>query len=224
MAVSDWQQAFWASTRGQVFDHVRRAPRTVEELAALVGLTDNAVRAHLQTLERDGLVRPAGARRGASPGKPARLYEVEPAADERFSRAYAPMLQALVATLAERGAPAEMAALLRLAGQKLGRLLARSASGQREQALAAAAILTELGGAVELEERGSTHALRGCGCPLGTVTAVQPAVCGAVEALLAEATGARVRERCVRDGRARCQFEIGPQKGHRSEAGPDPLP
>ena len=42
---------------------LRRASRTVEELAQALGLTDNAVRAHLATLERDGLVRQGGLRR-----------------------------------------------------------------------------------------------------------------------------------------------------------------
>lgn len=143
---SDWQTAFLASTRGRLFEYLRRGPKTVEELTALVGLSDNAVRMHLQTLQRDRLVRAAGLKRSGSPGKPAQVYEPEPSADERFSRAYAPLLQALVSALAERGMPEEVLELLREAGRKLGREMARRAPGRREQAAAAAAILTELGG------------------------------------------------------------------------------
>ena len=50
-------ERFFASTRGRVTTLLRQGDRTVEELAQALGLTDNAVRAHLVTLERDGLVR-----------------------------------------------------------------------------------------------------------------------------------------------------------------------
>jgi predicted ArsR family transcriptional regulator len=47
---------FFESTRGRVVTLLRRSGRTVEELARELGLTDNGVRAHLATLERDGVV------------------------------------------------------------------------------------------------------------------------------------------------------------------------
>jgi predicted ArsR family transcriptional regulator len=71
-------ERFFASTRGQVTALLRQGERTVEELAQALVLTDNAVRAHLVTLERDGLVRQAGLRRGLS--KPAYAYALTPAA------------------------------------------------------------------------------------------------------------------------------------------------
>ncbi len=45
-----------ASTRERVLDLLWRGRQTVDELARELGLTDNAVRAHLVALERDGLV------------------------------------------------------------------------------------------------------------------------------------------------------------------------
>ena len=53
-------QRFFSTTRGRVVQLLRRASRTVEELARALELTDNAVRAHLATLERDGLCGRAG--------------------------------------------------------------------------------------------------------------------------------------------------------------------
>jgi predicted ArsR family transcriptional regulator len=41
--------------RGRVVDQLRRAPQTVEELARILGITGNAVRSHLSTLEREEL-------------------------------------------------------------------------------------------------------------------------------------------------------------------------
>src|SRR5690348_15768357 len=43
---------FFASTRDKILTLLRRASRTVEELAQALDLTDNAVRAHLTVLER----------------------------------------------------------------------------------------------------------------------------------------------------------------------------
>ena len=73
------------STRGQIILLLREKPRTVLELAEAVGLTDNAVRAHLATLERDGLVHQRG---GARAGfrKPHFSYELTTEADERFPK------------------------------------------------------------------------------------------------------------------------------------------
>jgi predicted ArsR family transcriptional regulator len=57
---------FFSSTRGRIVALLRAATRTVDELADALGLTDNAVRAHLVTLERDGLVEPSGQPRPSS--------------------------------------------------------------------------------------------------------------------------------------------------------------
>lgn len=208
MAIPGWDKAFLATTRGQIVTQLRLGPKTVDDLAAAVGLTDNGVRAHLQVLERDGLVRAAGTRRTAGLGKPARLYEMVPDAGERFSRAYAPLFRALLDALARRKDRAALARVLEDAGRQAGRELARPAQGRRQQAIAAMGILTELGGAVELEEGREKDVIRGAGCPLSAATADHPAVCRGVAALLAEAVGADVRECCVRDGRPRCRFEV----------------
>jgi predicted ArsR family transcriptional regulator len=45
---------FFESTRGKFVTLLRRSGCTVEDLARELGLTDNGVRAHLATLEREG--------------------------------------------------------------------------------------------------------------------------------------------------------------------------
>ena len=72
MATITFDKRFFESTRGQIVTILRSAPCTVEDLAEKLNLTDNAVRAHLSTLERDGLVRQSGLRRG--PRKPHFTY------------------------------------------------------------------------------------------------------------------------------------------------------
>lgn len=74
MSLPQSNQRFFASTRGRIVLLLRRSSRTAGELAQALALTDNAVRSHLATLERDGLVRQGGERRGGA--KPAIVYEL----------------------------------------------------------------------------------------------------------------------------------------------------
>src|SRR5262245_23512241 len=97
-----WDKRFFATTRGRVVALLRRNSRTVDEIAGELGLTDNAVRAHLATLERDGVVRQESVRRGEGAGKPAHVYAMVPEAEHSISRAYAPVLAATLDELADR--------------------------------------------------------------------------------------------------------------------------
>ena len=111
-------QKFFQSTRGQIVTLLRRSSRTVEELAQALNLTDNGVRAHLATLERDGLVRQQGSvRRTSGGGKPAYIYELTPQAEELFPKAYEPVLRQLLDVLAGQLGPQESEALLRSVGR-----------------------------------------------------------------------------------------------------------
>src|SRR5918993_5457059 len=92
---------FFEGTRGRMVALLRRGERTVEDLAKAVGLTNNGVRAHLATLERDGIVRQGGTVRPAGGGKPAYVYELTPEAEGLFPRAYEPVLGRMLDILCE---------------------------------------------------------------------------------------------------------------------------
>ena len=55
MKATKFDQRFFESTRGQIVSLLHGSNKTVNELADALGLSDNAVRAHLLTLERDNL-------------------------------------------------------------------------------------------------------------------------------------------------------------------------
>ena len=97
---------FFETTRGRIVQRLRRSTGTVEELAQHLHLTDNAIRSHLATLERDGLVHRSGVRRGQGAGKPAIEYAIHPEAEPIFSRAFAPMLLSILDELAEQATEA----------------------------------------------------------------------------------------------------------------------
>ena len=200
---------FLQTTRGQIIVLLRRSTATVEDLARSLGLTDNAIRSHLATLERDGLVRQEGVRRTPGAGKPAVVYEIHPDAEPLFSRAYAPVLSTLLDELAEQLPVASSEALMRAVGRRLANAVAKPSGDRAVRVEAAVALLNSLGGAAQLERSDQGFVIRGCGgCPLSLATARRPELCRAVESLLSEFVGAPVQERCDRGERPRCHFEV----------------
>lgn len=201
------ESRFLESTRGQVLARLRRSDQTVDELAEALGLTRNAIRLHLQRLELDGLVAVVGLRRPERAGKPAQLYGMVPGADQRFSRAYAPVLGALLEVLGERMEPAAVEAIAREAGRRLAEGMDGGA-GEKDAAEFARRILADLGGQVEVEAVAEGLVIQGCGCPLSAVTEGRPEVCRAMETLLSTALQRPVRESCERGARPRCRFLV----------------
>jgi DeoR family suf operon transcriptional repressor len=194
-------------TAGRIMELLRRGPMTVDELAAALELTRNAVQAQLAALQHDELVEQRGARRGTS--KPARTYGVTMQAELLFSRAYIPILTQLLHVLAHRMSPAEFDAVMREVGR--GAMADRSAprgGTVRDRAARASLLLNELGGLSEVEEENGLYVIRSYGCPLAAATALHPEVCTALESLLSEFAGIPVTKCCDRYDRERCCFEI----------------
>ena len=211
MVVPAWSARFFESTRGRIVALLRRAGRSVDELAAALGLTGNAVRLHLEALEREGLVRTAGVRRGGGAGKPATLYEIAPAAEPGFSNAYLPFLSALLDSLGDRLSTRELQAVMRDVGRRLAATQPPVPDGAdlARRAALASRMLEALGGVTSVERDGDALRIRGCGCPLSVAVGRRAEVCTAVRTMLADATGATVRERCDRKGaRASCSFVV----------------
>ena len=210
MGLSRLGTRFMEGTRGRIVALLRRGVRTVEELAQSVELTDNAVRSQLTSLERDGLVRQDGVRRGAGPGKPAVLYELHPDAEPLFSAAYPPVLTALLDALVEELPPDRSDELLRNVGRRLAEGAGGKARGTLEERVrAAAGILTALGGDVEVVMESGVPTIRGFGCPLSATVSRRPETCRAVETLVSEVAGAPARECCDHGERPRCCFRVG---------------
>jgi predicted ArsR family transcriptional regulator len=204
-----WDRRFFRSTRGRIVTLLRRSGRTVEGLARELGLTDNGVRAHLATLERDGVVRQRGSvRRGSGGGKPAYVYELTPEAEELFPKAYEPVLRRLLDVLSERLGPEESEAVLRSVGRRMAEERGVSGDSVHQRLEAAVGVLNELGGLAELEERDGGFVIQGYSCPLAAVTPDHPEVCRMAETLLTELAGVPVHEHCDRGESPRCRFEV----------------
>jgi predicted ArsR family transcriptional regulator len=200
-------QRFFESTRGQIVTILRSSPCTVEELATRLELTDNAVRAHLSTLERDGIVRQSGIRRGAR--KPHFTYALTEEADGLFPKAYDALLNQLIAVLKHRLSPTEIEDVLR----EVGRAVAASTPNGHDASLQsrlqkALRVLESIGGSAEIERRNGKIVIRGNGCPLAAAVSVHPEVCRLAETLVSEILKVPVVEKCDRESRPQCRFEI----------------
>jgi predicted ArsR family transcriptional regulator len=98
-------------------------------------------------------------------------------------------------------------ALLREVGRRLAVASGGETTGTHEQRVAAgAALLTALGGDVEVTREPDALYIRGSGCPLSATVEHHPALCRSIEALLTDVTGAPARQCCDYEGRPRCRF------------------
>jgi predicted ArsR family transcriptional regulator len=199
---------FFDSSRGRIVSLLRGTTKTVNELAEALELTDNAVRAHLLSLERDGLIKQSGMQRGTR--KPHFAYELTSEAEALFPKAYDALLNQLIAVLKGRLTPAALEEVLR----EVGRSLAENANRDGGRAALEARIgkalraLEAIGGAARVETEDGTLMIKSGSCPLATAVAAHPEVCQLTEALLAEIIGTKVQEHCDREGSPRCSFEI----------------
>jgi predicted ArsR family transcriptional regulator len=196
---------FFDSTRGRMVTLMRGATMTVNDLAAKLELTDNAVRANLLSLERDGLIRQSGLQRGTR--KPHFAYELTGEAEHLFPKAYDTLLNQLIAVLKGRLTPKVLKEVLREVGRSLagdpssgGSLESRAGKGLMA--------LEAIGGSARIEKEEGKLFIRSASCPLATAVAEHPEVCQLAESLLSRIIGARVRERCDRAGAPRCTFEV----------------
>jgi predicted ArsR family transcriptional regulator len=158
-------------------------------------------------MERDGLVRHRGERKGTR--KPAVEYELDPEAETALSRAYVPLAEALVDVLAGWLSREDLEEILQEAGRRAAGALPRLSGGPEERVRAAGRKLDGLGGLTEVEQAGEGWTIRSAGCPLAALVGKRPETCRALEALVAELTRLPVREACDRAERPRCRFEIG---------------
>ena len=185
---------------------------TVEELASAIGVTDNAVRLHLASLERDGFVRAIGVRREGTVGKPATLYGVAPEAEASLSKAYEPVLTTLLVTLSGRLGERDLSDVLRDVGRQLATTTVSQDASLEARVRAAAGVLDALGADTDVEQAsGGSFVVRGFACPLSRSVAQCPPLCGAVEELVAGITKAKVQERCDRSTTPRCSFLVTPR-------------
>jgi predicted ArsR family transcriptional regulator len=203
-----WRERLFKSTRGKILELLRTRECTVNDLAEALHLTDNAVRAHLASLERDRLVTQAGMRPGVR--KPHTTYAFGPEAEHLFPKAYGRLVSLLMSIFSRQVKRRNLRAGMRAAGRSVAhehlRALHGKTRGQRIDA--ALGILKELGGAASFCEEDGKHFIYGNGCPIAAATANHPEACLLAESLLTEIIGSPVKEHCIRGPTPSCRFQV----------------
>jgi predicted ArsR family transcriptional regulator len=205
-------------TRGRILSLLREGAWTVDDLAERLGLTDNAVRFHLDTMEKSGTVEKGALRRSGAVGQPAVLYSLSVFGEESFSRAYAPVLIAFIEELRERMTSAQLVAFLKRIGKRLAPEPGASTGSLSQRVDGASQLLNALGGVTTVEKKGNAYHIVGRACPLSRAVEADHCVCAAVTSLVAEVVGSNVTERCDRSERPRCCFEISSDHRARTTA------
>jgi predicted ArsR family transcriptional regulator len=203
------RQQLLDSSRGRIVTLLRRGGLTVDDIAAQLGLTANAVRAQMTAMERDGVVRRVGRRPGTT--RPSHVFELTPEVEQLLSEAYVPFLTQLVQLFANALPAQQVDTLMRDVGKGLANDLPlgkRPPGSVRARVTVASELLNKHLGAVTHVEGNGGYVIRGVACPLAALTGKHPAVCLAMESLLTELIGAAVHECCDRSGRPQCCFEI----------------
>ncbi|MEO7167897.1 MAG: ArsR family transcriptional regulator [Chthoniobacterales bacterium] len=208
MKTTPWRKRLMKSTRGKILDLLRTRDQTVNELAADLRLTDNAVRAHLLSLERDGLIYQSGTQPGFR--KPHVTYALTPEAEQIFPKSYGVLLDLILVVISRQLSPKELRAAMREVGKRIAdnHLVEIKGKSRKQRIEAALRVLKDLGGSATFEESDGKHFIRGNGCPLAAATARHPEACLIAESLLGQIIGVPVKEHCIHGAAPSCRFEI----------------
>jgi predicted ArsR family transcriptional regulator len=207
MNLTKLDSRFFDSTRGRIVTLLRSSTRTVNEIAESLGLTDNAIRAHLLTLERDGIVEQKGAVKGFR--KPHYAYGLTNEARHLFPKAYAFVLKKLIGVLKGTLPIAAILEALRSVGREIAGERASSNGGDMDSRLGEALKTIELiGGAAKVVRSNGKITIQSESCPFNEIVPEHPETCLVAESMIEEIVGVPVKEVCNRGASPKCCFEI----------------
>ena len=183
---------------------------TIDQMAAALGITRNAVREHVNALERDRLIAPA-ALAGSTGGRPGRRYALTGRGMAMFPKHYDLMARLLLEALTHRLGTAEAEAALRALGAKLAtQMKPRVGAGDlTDRTRAVAALMRELGYEARAPGPGTIEALN---CVYHELARADQTVCALDIALIEELADASVEHRaCMARGDNACVFCLKPK-------------
>lgn len=207
MATTKFDERFFESTRGRIVMLLRKSKQTVNNLAEKLELSDNAIRAHLLTLERDGLVTPGGTIKGFR--KPHAVFQLTDEARHIFPKHYDSLINRLLDVLKQRMPAAALGSILQDVGAKIaGTRHADTDSTLQERVSGALSSLEELGGAAIAVEEDKRILIKSESCPFADAVTEHPEVCKIAESMIGEIVGQQVTETCDRTSAPKCRFAI----------------
>lgn len=207
MATTKFDERFFETTRGRIVLLLRTSKRTVNELAEALELSDNAIRAHLITLERDGLVTPGGTIKGFR--KPHYVFKLTDEARHVFPKSYDSLFNQLIDVLKQRLPKGMLSAVFRDVGVKVAGVRPEGATTSIDDRVdEALSSLKELGGAATAVKENGHILIKSESCLFADAVSEHPEVCKIAESMIEEIVCKPVTETCDRTATPKCRFVI----------------
>jgi DeoR family suf operon transcriptional repressor len=186
-----------------------KAGLTIDELAAMLSVSRNAVRQHLSSLQRDGLGAVGDVRRNV--GRPSQVYTLTPFGMEQFPKQYSLLSGLVLSALKELHGSEGTTTLLKQIADKLTNQYAPRVQGETlaERARTVTEILNELGYEAETDEEGPNSQITAINCVYHNLAPDFPELCALDIELIERLSGSKVEHtECMIKGGESCRFSL----------------
>lgn len=187
-----------------------KGPLSVNEMAKDLGITEMAVRRHLNTLERDGLIEAKISRQAM--GRPSNLYSLTAAADDLFPKNYQLLTLDLLEELESEEGQNKIGVLFERRKRKLLDKYSPRMEGKDldERVAELAEIQNASGYMVDWEKKeDGGYVLNEYNCPITQVANQYDDACKCELALFRTLLDANVeRTECISKGGGKCSYQI----------------
>lgn len=199
------------STRDQILHMLKvKGSLSVSDMAVELGITEMAVRRHLNTLERDNLIKSTLVRQAM--GRPTNVYSLSQEADELFPRNYSHLTLDFLQDLKEMDGLGKVEMLFRRRENRLEEAYGAQIQGSLEERVAKLAELqNEKGYMVEWEKEaeGEGYRIQEFNCPISQVAREFNQACSCELSLFRRVLKADVEQTsCMAKGGEKCVFVI----------------
>lgn len=200
------------ATRQKIVELLReRGQATVKELANAVGLTQMAVRHHLNVLYGENLVTTSSVRRKGQPGRPQLVYALTEAANTLFPEDYYRLTDYLLDELKTTLGPADLEELLRRIASRMTAKVPPIRPGQSPQQRLDQLVqfLSDKGYAARWETEADDYVIRVLTCPYRQVAREHDEVCRLDTQMIKDILDADpVQTTCIATGDQYCTYRI----------------
>lgn len=202
------------SPRGKIVKLLQKnGPLGIKELRHELNLSDTAVRQQLLALLAEGLIQTSThASKGV--GRPSRVYELAPAANDLFACYCEDLALNLYNELLADQGPEVVRRLLDRVGAKLAQQYQQQVRGRalQERVHSFAGLLDGKGILSDISQDAGVIMLHEFNCPYHELAAVHREICEMEQGMIAQVLDAEVElTNCIMDGHHNCSFVVRPR-------------
>lgn len=200
------------NTKSRILASIQQQPQTILNLCELLSLTRTAVNLPIKQLLAEELIRGRTESSAGQVGKPSMIYEAAAGTEDLNSKAYLPILQALIGQIQMDLGDDVLLELLKKTGRQMARAtMGKKAESTQDNIEAAMKVVDALGATTQLHPQADGgFIITNNTCPAATVARANGQICQMMSAFFAEATGIETHEFCQRDERLVCRYRITP--------------